>query len=270
MFTKYVDVDSHVINYLHSGPSTLPDVVPPLDVGELLVMLHGAGGTAGLWRPQIKHFEGTHSVLALDFPGHGRSAGVTGLASVRGYADLLVAFARRLGLRPFVAVGRSLGAAVALTLAIGCSELLRGLVVVATGARFEVADGLLQALREVVAGRRERQFTTEEFSPATAPEIMRWAWAEQAKTDPRVLYADLLACRSFDVRRRLREIHAPTLVIAGADDRTVPVAVAEALAAGIRGAELVVVPDAGQMVALEQAERVSRLIEEFLGRLPET
>jgi pimeloyl-ACP methyl ester carboxylesterase len=268
MFAKYIDVGPHAINYLHTGPSTLPDVVPGFDAGELLVLLHGAGGTAALWRSQLEHFARAHSAIALDFPGHGRSSGVEGLATVADYADLLVAVAHRMQLRPFVAVGRSLGAAVALALVLKHPELLRGLVVVATGAWFEIADGALQTTREVVSGRRGQQFTAEAFSPATAPEIMRRAWFEQVKTDPRVLYADLLACRGFDVRRRLRDIQIPTLVVAGADDRMVPVAAAEDLAAGIRGAELAVVPDAGQMVALEQAEKVNRLIDAFLERLP--
>jgi pimeloyl-ACP methyl ester carboxylesterase len=193
---------------------------------------------------------------------------VDGLATVTDYADLVVAFAERAALRPFVALGRSLGAAVALMLALEHPTRLDGLVVVATGAWFEIEDAILQSVREVVSGRRGQQFTAEAFSPATTPEIMRRAWAEQVRTDPRVLYADLLACRRFDVRRRLRDIRVPTLVIAGADDRVVPVAAAEGLAAGIRGARLAVVPDAGQMVALEQAEKVNRLVEQFLERLP--
>ncbi len=268
MFAKYIDVGPHAINYLHTGPSTLPDVVPPLDAGRLLVMLHGAGGTAALWRPQLEHFARRHSAIALDFPGHGRSSGVSGLPTVMDYADLLVAFSRRVSLRPFVAVGRSLGAAVALTLALEHRECLHGLVVVATGAWFEIDEVVLHSTNEVVSGRRGQQFTAEAFSPTTTAEIMRRAWAEQVKTDPRVLHGDLLACRRFDVRRRLRDIRVPTLVVAGADDRVVPVAAAEDLAAGIRGAELAVVPDAGQMVALEQAEKVNRLIEQFLERLP--
>lgn len=268
MFTKYIDVGPHAINCLHTGPSTLPGVAPALDAGELLVMLHGAGGTAALWRPQLEHFARAHSAVALDFPGHGRSAGVDGLPAVGDYADILVAFARRLALRPFVVVGRSLGGAVALTLALAHPDLVRALVVVATGARFEIGDGLLASIREVVSWRRGQQFGTEAFSPSTGPEVMRRAWAEQVRTDPRVLYADLLACRSFDVRRRLREIRVPTLVIAGADDRVVPVAAAEDLAAGVRGAELAVVPDAGQMVALEQAEKFNHIVDAFLERLP--
>jgi pimeloyl-ACP methyl ester carboxylesterase len=268
MFTKYIDVGPHAINFLHTGPSTLPGVVPSLDAGQLLVMLHGAGGAATLWRSQLEHFEGEHSAVALDFPGHGRSSGVDGLPTVADYTDVLVAFVQRVGLRPFVTIGRSLGGAVALTLALEHPELVRGLVVVATGARFEIADSVLESTREVVSGRRGQQFTTEAFSPTTGPEIMRRAWVEQVKTDPRVLHTDLLACRSFDVRRRLREIQVPTLVVAGADDRVMPVAAAEDLAAAIRGAELAVVPDAGQMVALEQAEKFNRLVEDFLERLP--
>ena len=43
MPTKYVEVDGYAVNYFHAGRTTLPNVVPDVSKGKLLLYLHGAG-----------------------------------------------------------------------------------------------------------------------------------------------------------------------------------------------------------------------------------
>ena len=160
-------------------------------------------------------------------------------------------------------VGRSMGGAIALTLAARHPELLDGLVLVCTAACFALTDERLAVHRDVVRGRLPQQFTTETFSPATGMEVMREAWTEQVKTDPRVGYTDLLACRAFDGRPLLGRVRTPTLVVAGADDGVTPVACAEELARGIAGARLEVIAQAGHQAPLEQPDAFNRLVAEF-------
>ena len=62
---------------------------------------------------------------------------------------------------------------------------------------------------------------------------------------------------------RLYRIKAKTLLIWGASDRLTPLPYAEAFRQGIAGSELVVIPEAGHMVPLEQTARVV----EAIGRL---
>ena len=268
MPAKYVTVDDVAVHYLHSGPTTLPDVAPAFDRGRLFVLLHAAGSNAGMWRRQVDAAALDHSVVALDLPGHGRSSGVEGLATTDAYADFVVRFAAALRLRPFIVVGRSMGAAIAMTIAARRPELLEGLVLACAAARFPIRDENLAVLHDVVRGRLPQQFTTETFSPATGMELMREAWTEQVKTDPRVRYTDILACRGFDGGPLLDRIRTPTLVIAGADDQVTPVALVEELARGIRNARLEVIPAAGHQAPLEQADRFNRLVADFAAALP--
>ena len=263
MPSKYVTVDGFAVHYLHTGLTTLPDVRPTLDRGALFVFVHAAGSNAGMWRRQIEGIGGVHSALALDFPGHGRSSGVEGLATIDAYADFLLRFAETLGLRPFVLVGRSMGGAVALAVGARHPERVRGLVLACTGPRFPLGAEQLEAVRDVARGRLPQQFTTETFSPATGAELMREAWTEQVKTDPRVRYADLLACRAFDGRDLFARVRTPTLVVAGADDQVTPPALAEELARGIGGARLEVLARAGHQAPLEQADAFNRLVVGF-------
>ena len=70
----------------------------------------------------------------------------------------------------------------------------------------------------------------------------------------------------MDLRGRLGAIVAPTLVIAGADDPVTPPAMAEALRAGIPGAELVVLANAAHLISVEQPEAVAAHLIAFLNR----
>jgi pimeloyl-ACP methyl ester carboxylesterase len=64
---------------------------------------------------------------------------------------------------------------------------------------------------------------------------------------------------------RLRRVSAPTLVVAGDQDRLLPRAHPEAYAEGIAGARLEVMEGAGHMVPLERPEEFATLIRKFLG-----
>jgi len=267
LFAKYVTIDGTAIHYLHTGPSTLPGAAPALDRGHLFLLVHAAGSNAGMWRRQLEGLGAEHSALALDLPGHGRSCGVDGLASVEEYATLVERFVGALGLRRCVLVGRSMGGAIGLVLASRHPALLRGLVLTCTTARFAFPVEALTQLHDVVRGRLPQQFGTETFSPSTAQPIMVEAWREQVKTDPRVRYTDLLACRAFDGRALLPRVRTPTLVVAGRDDAVTPVSCAEELAREIPGARLSILEAAGHQAPLEQSDAVNRLLVEFAGTL---
>jgi pimeloyl-ACP methyl ester carboxylesterase len=264
---KYVRLDGRAVHYLHTGPTTLPDVPPALDRGALLALLHAAGSNAGMWRRQLAGLGERHSVLALDLPAHGRSDGVDGPALVEESAAVVERFLDAVTRRPCVLVGRSMGAAVALVVAVRRPDLVRGLVLACAAARFALADAMLATARDVARGRLPQQFGTETFSPSTPPEVMREAWMEQVKTDPRVRLADLLACRAFDGRPLLPRVGVPALVVAGADDTVTPVAQGEELARGIPGARLEVLEQAGHQAPLEQSGRFNALVAAFAEEL---
>jgi pimeloyl-ACP methyl ester carboxylesterase len=159
-----------------------------------------------------------------------------------------------------------MGGAIGMVLAARRHPLVRALVLACSAPRFAL-EPQLAGLRDVVRGRLPQQFTTETFSPATGMDLMREAWMEQVKTDPRVRYTDLLACQGFDAGGLLGRIAVPTLVVAGADDQVTPPALSEELARGIAGARLEVIPQAGHQAPLEQADAFNRLVGDFAAGL---
>ncbi len=99
-------------------------------------------------------------------------------------------------------------------------------------------------------------------------ELMREAWMEQVKTDPRVRLTDLLACQAFDGRPLLPQVTVPALVVAGADDGVTPPAQVEELARGIAGARFEVLAAAGHQAPLEQHAAFNELLCGFAESLP--
>jgi len=268
MFAKYVSVDGVALHYFHTGASTLPDVPPRLDRGELLVFLHGAGSNAHTWHRQLTHWEGHHSAVALDFPGHGRSGSTEGPPDVEAYVRCLVGFSEALALRPAVVVGRALGGAVALAYALAQPTRVRALVLVATPTRFDLPQESLDTWRAVTMGRATQPFSPALFSPKVDMAVMRECFMEQVKTDPRVRYTDMLACQGLDLTAQLAAVRVPTLVITGRDDHFAPPEKAAEVQALVAGAQLVVVDDAGHMLTSEQPDAFNGAVDTLLEGLP--
>ena len=95
---------------------------------------------------------------------------------------------------------------------------------------------------------------------------MRGHLIEQVALNDKDAYARAAAATfSFDVRARLGEIAAPTLVVVGDADRTFPIPWMEDVASGIRGARLVRLAGAGHISNLERPQEFNRAVLDFLG-----
>ena len=267
MWTKYVWLDDLAVRYYHSGTSTLPNNRPPLDTGEVIVFVHGAGGNANMWQPAMDALAEKHSVLAFDFPAHGRSGATEGPDSLAGFVGVLSAFVKALDLRPFVLVGKGLGATIALEYAASHVKNVRGLVALSTALQVDLADEIVERWRDVSRGRATQPFTKDEFCPLTLFDVMRKAWTEQVQTDPRVRYTDLVVWRSTDLHDTLGEVRQPVLVVAGADDRIVSPEASQELCPMLPNARMETVAKAGHALELEQPEVLAERIDGFVNSL---
>jgi pimeloyl-ACP methyl ester carboxylesterase len=233
--------------------------------GPALVLVHGAGGSADLWQPQLDGLGDVARVVAPDLPGHGPLGG-RGEPSIPAYAKWVDAFVAALGPEPVVLAGHSMGGAVAQTVALARPARLSGLVLVATAARLRVLARLVDLLRE---RPREGQSLIRElsFASATSPERVEVVDRMLRAAAPLVLLGDYLGCDRFDVRAQIAALRLPVLVIAGAEDRLTPPSDARYLAETIPGARLVEIPGAGHFPQLEQPGAVNAAVRVFLARL---
>lgn len=231
--------------------------------GRTVLLLHGAGSSRLAWPAPIRVLAGAR-VVALDLPGHGRSA-PPGRRAVAQYAQIIEEFITALGLSAVVLVGHSMGSAIALTVAHRRAVSIEGLILLGASARMPVSYALLRgsldSLEEVAA------FVVEHGIAGGSPEARELVRREIIQTGGMTLFGDYLACNRFDLRPAVGSIDAPAQLIAGRLDTMVPVRFSESLAAGLPNARLDVLDGAGHFMMLEQPDAVVQLVESFLDRL---
>lgn len=228
-----------------------------------LVFVHGAGGDASLWEAQAQAFQEGAFVCRVVLPGHGGQPG-DGASDIRTYARCAgEAIREALGQKPFVLAGHSMGGAIALDMALEWTEGLSGLVLLATGARLEVAPLVLRLIREDFEGFLQT-IDRAALGPGASQSVSDTVVRSLRRCTPEVIHGDFLACDRFDVRDRLHDIRVPTIVVCGQEDRLTPMRLSSELEQGIEGARLVAVPEAGHMVMLERPDAVNKALEAFL------
>ncbi|MGH2495762.1 MAG: alpha/beta fold hydrolase [Ktedonobacteraceae bacterium] len=232
-----------------------------------LVFIHGSGDTSRVWRFQVDYF-GAERAFAIDLPGHGQRADTLPQeASVQEYAWAAHdSIWNEMGLEHPIIAGHSLGGAVALAMGLEYGDEVGGLILIGTGARLRVRPDLLAATR-TAPDDATRQLKSLAFAPNhTEAMLDDMLEEEQDKPAPYILHRDLAACNVFDCMARLSEIHLPTLIICGTEDRLTPVKYSQYLREHIAGSSLRLISDAGHYVMREQPQQVNQAIEEWLAR----
>jgi len=250
-------------NSLHSwqhprGGADLP--APPL------VLVHGAGGSHLSWPPQVRRLEGIR-VYAPDLPGHGQSVGPAE-GTLSGHAERLAGWLDQLALPPVVLAGHSMGGAIALVLALRQPRRIAGLILVASAARIRVAPAILEAAS--AGGGHQRAIDLvlgSAFGDQAPPGLHQQVARQLAAGNPKAFLLDFQASDNFDMRRRLSEIEAPALVIAGDRDQLIPLHLSQELAAGLANGRLEVITGAGHMLMLEVPQAVAQHICQFVRTL---
>jgi pimeloyl-ACP methyl ester carboxylesterase len=233
-----------------------------------ILLIHGAGGTHLSWPPQVRRLGGQW-IHALDLPGHGRSGGV-GRQTVGAYAADVLRWMDALRMPAAVLAGHSMGAAIALTLALEHPRRVLALALLGAAPRMRVAPAFLEGLEEPSSFRATTErITGTSYSLRADSRLKELAARRLAETRPPVLHGDLLACDLFDVSADLPRIHVPTLVLASEEDRMVPVRFSRLLQEQIPGAQLRLISGGGHMFMLEQPETVASALIDFLDTLPD-
>ena len=238
--------------------------------GPRLVLVHGFTQTRRCWAPVDDDLASDHAVVLVDAPGHGRSGEVR--ADLVTGAALLAAAGGRA-----TYVGYSMGARLALHVALHHPEVVAGLVLVGGTAGIDDPDerAARRASDEVLATRL-RSVGVEAFldewlaqplfatlSPAAAHRDARRANTADGLASSLELAGTGTQEPAWD---QLRRIDVPTLVVAGAQD-TKFAALGERMAISIgEHAELALVPGAGHTAHLEQPAAFLALLRPWLSR----
>ena len=249
--------------------------------GPPLLLLHGFTGRGASWAPHLAAFRRRHRTIVVDLLGHGRSDAPTDPArhAVECQADDLAALLARLDAIPADVLGYSMGARIALRLALDHPAAVRRLVLESPSAG--IADAGERAARrardDALAATIEREgipafvdhweaqpiFTSQ---AALSPAARRRLRAERLANRVEGLAASLRGAGqgiAHPIGGELGVVHAPALVIAGALDATGRRR-AEAVEATLPDARLAIVEGAGHAPHLERPAAFRRLVSTFL------
>jgi pimeloyl-ACP methyl ester carboxylesterase len=229
---------------------------------EFILFIHGAGGGEYTWSYQKSFFEKEFNPIIIELPGHGESDG-EGEEEIVTYAEHVYAFLQAIGVRNVFLVGHSMGGAIVQTLALTHPEVIRGIVLVGTGARLKVLPMILNGIKTNFEETVPKivQFA---YSRKTPSELIERGVNQMLQCRPEVLYGDFAACNRFDVMKDVEKIHLPALILCGEDDELTPIKYSQFLHSRIGGSKLEVLPNAGHMVMMESPLVFNEKIREFI------
>jgi 3-oxoadipate enol-lactonase len=258
--TNYQDID---MNYL--------DPMPENDHPVLL--LHGLGADGESWYYQIQALiESGLRPIVPDLPGFGASPAPRYRWTIRSVAKELADLLSNLTNAPVDVVGISLGGAIAQQLALDTPEKVRNLVLVNTFAclRPERANEWVYLLRRfAIASLRganaQAQAVAWRIFPGAGQADLRQILVDKIQhADPKVYRSAMRSLALFDVRRKLKNIRMPVLVITSQNDTTVPLVNQAVLVRGISGAVQILIPDANHAVIADQPDLLNQALLSFL------
>jgi pimeloyl-ACP methyl ester carboxylesterase len=249
--------------------------------GPPVVLVHARLTDSRMWDAVWDRLTEHYTVIRYDLRGHGQSAMPAG--SYSHVADL-VKLLDQLEIGRAHLAGHSMGGEIVIDTALAHPERVASLILVSCvptgyewspdlnprwGAIFDALerndfDGAVELdLQFWVDGPRR---TADMISPAVREQVRQMDLANWRSMAEYRMHAQPEPPIAPPAVTRLSEIAAPTLVLAGTADVPDVLASADTLATQIHGAEQVILPEVGHMLPMEQPERFSERVHQFLKR----
>jgi pimeloyl-ACP methyl ester carboxylesterase len=240
--------------------------------GEPVLLIMGLGWASALWHRTRPVLAERYRTIALDNRGVGRSDVPPGPYSIALMASDAASVLDAAGIESAHVFGISMGGMIAQEFALQYPERVRSLILGCTAAGGPHA---VRAEPEVLDVLTRRGLSPDEFAAIIDPFIYDSATPHRRIEEDAVLrkqwwpnpvgyMAQFQGIIAWEAYGRLPQITAPTLVIHGETDRLVPPANGMLIADRIRGAELVMIPQASHIFPTDQPDAAHQVVLEFL------
>lgn len=219
------------------------------------IFIHGVLNDHSVWILQTRYF--AHhgwNVLAVDLPGHCRSAGDPP-ASVEDAANFVLALMDAAGLEQAALIGHSFGSLIALEAAARAPERISQLVLVGTAFPMRVSPALLEASVSAPMKALEMVNVFSRATLAPPPSALgpgTWVYGASMALGRRVLasnpavnvfYTGFKACDSYENGlQAMAQVTCPVLFVLGKADQMTPPKAAQALVKLAKLAKVVYLP----------------------------
>jgi 3-oxoadipate enol-lactonase/4-carboxymuconolactone decarboxylase len=257
-----VSINGVELAYDLTGPAGAP----------VVAFSNSLGSAIDMWDAIVPTLAGRYRCLRYDTRGHGRSGTSGAAVTIDDLAGDLLGLMDAIGVERAHIVGLSLGGMTGQALASRHPERVASLTLIATAAHLPPVDFWETRARTVRAegpGAVVDTIVPRWFTPAFrehSPEAVAKVRKSFMLIDREGYARCCEAIGAMDMRERLAQINAPTLVMVGANDPVTTPAMAEALRAGIPNAELVVIPSCAHLASVERPDIVAAYLTAFIGR----
>ena len=244
--------------------------------GPPLLLIHGVGASLDNWDGVVAALGGRFRTIRFDLRGHGESSKPPGPYSAALFAADARALLDHLGIDRCHVAGHSLGATVALRLALDAPDRVERLALLsaAAGRTEEERQRVLERLAIVADGipgehfrRSLPRWFTDEFRAAN-PELLERYAARNMANDPRAYAAAYHVLATTDLADEAAGIRVPTLIVTGEGDVGSNPRMARLLHARIPGSRLEILSGLRHAILIEAPARVAPLLAGFFAGAP--
>lgn len=251
--SRTVMVGGRRIAYREAGDASLP----------ALVLLHGLGGNAAMWRRQYGALSDRFRVLGWDMPGYGGSDPLAGTPAAADFARALAGLLDALGIGRVCLVGQSVAALIAASFARAFPDRIRAVVLAHPLFGF---GALAPAARAAAVEERTgaflrlgpRGFAEDRgprlLAPGASEGLVAEVVATMAGARPEGYVPAVAMMADIDLPTEAAQVAAPVRIVAGSDDPLAPPERCRALAESLPGATCTIIERAGHYAALERPQ----------------
>ena len=246
--------------------------------GPLVVFMHGIGGNRRNWQHQLPYFGVRYQAVAWDARGYGDSDDYSDALKFTDFAADLLRLLDHFEAPTAHLVGLSMGGRIALDFYAQAPSRVASLILVDTFPGYDKSftpEGREKFIRlrkqPLLDGKEPRDIAPVVaktlVSPTAKPEHLQQLIDSMSALHKESYIKAIEAMTMYEPVANLAEIRVPTLVVVGDQDRLTPPSVARDMAAGIRGAQIAVLRQAGHLANIEQPEWFNRVVGDFLATL---
>jgi 3-oxoadipate enol-lactonase len=239
-----------------------------------VVLVHSLAMDRTFWRPVAERLATQAAILTYDCRGHGASGKPAGPVPVARHADDLAELMDQLRWPTALVAGASMGGCISLAFAIAHPARVAALGLIDTTAWYgpdapksweqRANAALTSGLSSLIDFQLTRWFG-DQFR-ADHPDVVRESVDVFMRNDVAAYAQTCRMLGACDLRAGLSSIKAPTAVVVGEEDYATPLAMAQALNAGIANSTLTVLKGARHLTPLERPADIAAVLEQLLHR----
>jgi pimeloyl-ACP methyl ester carboxylesterase len=252
--------------YAYTGGKTFDPKLPTV------VFVHGAQCDHSVWILQSRYLaHHGYGVLAVDLPGHGRSAGPA-LPSVGELADWISAVQDAAGVKQAAIVGHSMGSLIALECAARQPDRIAKIALLATAYPMKVSAELLDATKnneplaqDMVNIWSHLAYAQYPNNPGPGFWVIGGSLRLMQRQKPGVMHVDFAACNAYaGGAQAAAKLSCPALFLIAKRDVMTAARSAQAFAQTVKGSHSVMIDGSGHNMMGEKPDQVLDALVEFL------